>query len=278
MNIVEEMAIASGVPVPPVFVMKEDGINAFAAGYSPSDAVLGVTQGCIQKLNRKELQGVIAHEFSHILNGDMRISIKLIGILHGILLIGMRMAAKVAMPIVFLVTALIALVAWDMTFTRVLASTLQGLILTVAILWIIFGAILLLNTLKHSGGIAAIRNGFSGISPDRRVQAIIVAWLFGCFIEGASGFGTPAAVAAPLMVALGFPVVLVTGSYLFAQPRKSISNQDQTVDIVPFQANRWFLFNPVGGILLVDFPELLLPVKIAVSIKFCGVRHLLDFF
>ena len=89
MNIVEEMAIASGVPVPPVFVMKEDGINAFAAGYSPSDAVLGVTQGCIQKLNRKELQGVIAHEFSHILNGDMRISIKLIGILHGILLIGM---------------------------------------------------------------------------------------------------------------------------------------------------------------------------------------------
>ena len=73
------------------------------------------------------------------------------------------------------------------------------------ILWIIFGAILLLNTLKHSGGITAIRNGFSGISPDRRVQAIIVAWLFGSFIEGASGFGTPAAVAVPLLVGLGFP-------------------------------------------------------------------------
>ncbi|MBW5801900.1 L-lactate permease [Halomonas elongata] len=128
-------------------------------------------------------------------------------ILAGILLIGLRMAARVAMPIVFVATSLIALLVWDMTMTRVIASTLQGLILTVAILWIIFGAILLLNTLKHSGGITAIRNGFSGISPDRRVQAIIVAWLFGCFIEGASGFGTPAAVAAPLMVALGFPAL-----------------------------------------------------------------------
>ena len=89
MNIVEEMAIASGVPVPPVFLMDEDRINAFAAGYSPKDAVLGVTRGCISKLNRSELQGVIAHEFSHILNGDMRMNIKLIGILHGILLIGL---------------------------------------------------------------------------------------------------------------------------------------------------------------------------------------------
>ncbi len=102
---------------------------------------------------------------------------------------------------------MIGLWAWDMTLNRVVASTLQGLILTASILWIIFGAILLLNTLKHSGGIAAIRRGFSNISPDRRVQALIVAWLFGCFIEGASGFGTPAAVAAPLMVALGFPAL-----------------------------------------------------------------------
>lgn len=89
MNVVEEMAIASGVPVPPVFLLDEDGINAFAAGYSPSDAVLGITRGCAENLSRDELQGVIAHEFSHILNGDMRMSIKLIGILHGILLIGL---------------------------------------------------------------------------------------------------------------------------------------------------------------------------------------------
>lgn len=89
MNIVEEMALASGVPVPPVYLINEDGINAFAAGYSPSDAVLGVTTGCISQLSRDELQGVIAHEFSHILNGDMRMSIKLMGVLHGILLIGL---------------------------------------------------------------------------------------------------------------------------------------------------------------------------------------------
>lgn len=141
-------------------------------------------------------------------------------ILAGVLLIGFRMAAKTAMPIVYLVTAVIALFAWEMSFNRVLASTFQGLILTASILWIIFGAILLLNTLKHSGGIAAIRNGFSGISPDRRVQAIIVAWLFGCFIEGASGFGTPAAVAAPLMVALGFPALaaVVVGMMIQSTP------------------------------------------------------------
>lgn len=141
-------------------------------------------------------------------------------VLAGVLLIGFRLAAKTAMPIVFVVTALIGLMAWDMTLTRVAASTLQGLILTVSILWIIFGAILLLNTLKHSGGITAIRKGFSGISPDRRVQAIIVAWLFGCFIEGASGFGTPAAVAAPLLVALGFPALaaVVVGMMIQSTP------------------------------------------------------------
>ncbi len=128
-------------------------------------------------------------------------------VLAGVLLIGFRWPARLAMPVVYVITALIGLYAWGMSFNRVLASTLQGLILTVSILWIIFGAILLLNTLKHSGGIAAIRRGFSNISPDRRVQALIVAWLFGCFIEGASGFGTPAAVAAPLLVALGFPAL-----------------------------------------------------------------------
>ncbi|MDD2054308.1 L-lactate permease [Pseudomonas putida] len=128
-------------------------------------------------------------------------------VLAGVLLIGFRWPAKYAMPVVFLLTALIGLGAWDMSFNRVLASSLQGLILTAAILWIVFGAILLLNTLKHSGGISSIRRGFANISPDRRVQALIVAWLFGCFIEGASGFGTPAAVVAPLMVALGFPAM-----------------------------------------------------------------------
>ena len=90
LNVVEEMALASGTPVPPVYLLPgENGINAFAAGYSPSDAVVAVTRGTAEQLSRDELQGVIAHEFSHILNGDMRLNIRLIGILHGILLLGL---------------------------------------------------------------------------------------------------------------------------------------------------------------------------------------------
>lgn len=128
-------------------------------------------------------------------------------LLAAVLLIGLRWPASRAMPVVFLFTAAIGLFVWDMSVTRIIASTLQGLVITLGLLWIIFGAILLLNTLKHSGGITAIRAGFTTISPDRRIQAIIIAWLFGCFIEGASGFGTPAAIAAPLLVAVGFPAM-----------------------------------------------------------------------
>ncbi|MXZ39805.1 MAG: M48 family metalloprotease, partial [Holophagales bacterium] len=90
LNVVEEMAIASGTSTPPVYIMDgEAGINAFAAGFAPQDAVIGVTRGAATTLDRDELQGVIAHEFSHILNGDMRLNIRLIGLLHGIFLIGM---------------------------------------------------------------------------------------------------------------------------------------------------------------------------------------------
>ncbi|MCB9489663.1 MAG: M48 family metallopeptidase [Deltaproteobacteria bacterium] len=90
LNIVEEMAIASGVPMPQVFVLEsENGINAFAAGYEPADAAVTVTRGALVNLNREELQGVIAHEFSHILNGDMRLNIRLMGVLFGILAIAL---------------------------------------------------------------------------------------------------------------------------------------------------------------------------------------------
>lgn len=90
LNVVDEMAIAAGVPSPPVYLLAEEpGINAFAAGSRPDHAVIGVTQGCLDWLSRDELQGVIAHEFSHILNGDMRLNLRLIGLLHGILLIGL---------------------------------------------------------------------------------------------------------------------------------------------------------------------------------------------
>ena len=128
-------------------------------------------------------------------------------LIAAILLVGFRWPAKWAMPLVYIIAAVIALTAWGVGITRVTASTIQGLFITFDILYIIFGAILLLNVLKHSGAITAIRAGFTSISTDRRVQVVIVAWLFGSFIEGSAGFGTPAAIASPLMVALGFPAM-----------------------------------------------------------------------
>lgn len=124
-----------------------------------------------------------------------------------ILLVLMRWPAKRAMPIAWLYTGLMGLFVWKMDLTRVAASSLQGVFIAITILYIVFGAILMLNTLTFSGAVTTIRRGFMDISPDRRIQAIIVAFLFGAFIEGAAGFGTPAAVAAPLMVVLGFPAI-----------------------------------------------------------------------
>jgi len=90
LNIVEEMAIASGLPVPPVYLMDDEpGVNAFAAGNNPNDAVVGVTRGALNAFSREEMQGVMAHEFSHILNGDMKLNIRLMGVLYGILVIGL---------------------------------------------------------------------------------------------------------------------------------------------------------------------------------------------
>lgn len=88
-NVVEEMALASGTVVPSVYLLPDHGINAFAAGFTPQDAVIGVTQGAITLLTREELQGVIAHEFSHIYNGDMRLNTRLVAIVHGILVLGL---------------------------------------------------------------------------------------------------------------------------------------------------------------------------------------------
>jgi len=128
-------------------------------------------------------------------------------IVAAVLLVGLHWPARRAMPVVYLTAAGIALFFWEMSINRVLASTIQGMLVTVSVLWIIFGAIMLLNTLQNSGAISTIRAGFTNVSPDRRVQVLILAWLFGCFIEGASGFGTPAAIAAPLLVAIGFPAL-----------------------------------------------------------------------
>ena len=140
--------------------------------------------------------------------------------LAGFLLIGLRRPARQVMPLVFVVTVLFAHFYWQVSWQRILGSTLQGWVITAGLLWIIFGALLLLNTLARSGAIQVIREGFAELSPDRRIQVILIAWLFGSFIEGASGFGTPAAVAAPLMVAVGFPALaaVVAGMMIQSTP------------------------------------------------------------
>ncbi len=122
-----------------------------------------------------------------------------------ILLVGLRIPAKKAMPISFAITVVIAYVFWNISWDYLVASTIQGLFITFDILYIIFGAIVLLNLLNYSGALGVIRSGFMDISEDRRIQVIILVWLFGSFIEGAAGFGTPAAVVAPLLVGMGFP-------------------------------------------------------------------------
>lgn len=125
----------------------------------------------------------------------------------GVLLVGLRWPASHAMPISYVTAVVLALGVWRVAPLQVAAATLHGLVITATLLYIIFGAILLLNTLRESGAIRTIQATLTAISPDRRLQVIVVAWLFGSFIEGAAGFGTPAAVAVPLLVGVGFPAL-----------------------------------------------------------------------
>lgn len=135
-------------------------------------------------------------------------------------LVGLRWPAARAMPLCYVAVVVLALGVWRAPAHQVAAATVNGLVITATILLIIFGAILLLETLRESGGLRAMRAGFEGISPDRRIQAIIVAWLFGSFIEGAAGFGTPAAVCVPLLAGLGFPAMaaVVAGMTIQSTP------------------------------------------------------------
>ncbi|WP_331346585.1 L-lactate permease [Cellvibrio sp. UBA7661] len=122
-----------------------------------------------------------------------------------VLLVLLRLPATRAMPLSLVITAAFAFYVWQVPTVQLAASVLEGWVIAFTILMIVFGAILLLNTLTALGAIKVICAGFARISPDHRVQVIIIAWLFGAFLEGASGFGTPAAIGAPLLVALGFP-------------------------------------------------------------------------
>ncbi|MEM9367840.1 MAG: L-lactate permease [Planctomycetota bacterium] len=135
-------------------------------------------------------------------------------------LVGRRWPASRAMPLAYTAATTVALAYWRLPSNQVLAATMNGLVIAVTLLYIIFGAILLLNTLERSGGLEVIRGGFHAIHPDRRVQVILIAWLFGSFIEGSAGFGTPAAVCVPLMVGLGFPprAAVVAGMMIQSTP------------------------------------------------------------
>ncbi|MCC9599250.1 L-lactate permease [Stieleria sp. JC731] len=134
-----------------------------------------------------------------------------------ILLVGLRLPASRAMPIAYGSVVALALAIWQVDFATVAAASVKGLTVVIQLLWIIFGAILLLNTLSESGGLATIRSGFTRITPDRRIQVILIAWLFGTFIEGSAGFGTPAAVCVPLLVGLGFPAMAAVISGMIIQ-------------------------------------------------------------
>ncbi|MGB6016254.1 MAG: L-lactate permease, partial [Nodosilinea sp.] len=138
-----------------------------------------------------------------------------------LLLVVARRPASQAMPGALVVTALVAGLVWQVPLNYIAASLVQGLAIAVEILFIVFGAILLLNVLQASGAISVIRQSLLALSPDRRVQMIIIAWLFGSFIEGASGFGTPAVVCVPLLVAVGFPALAAVLAALIIQSTPS---------------------------------------------------------
>lgn len=124
-----------------------------------------------------------------------------------VLMVGLQWPATKAMPVSFFVALFLAIFVWKTPLNWIAASVTNGIVITIEILLIIFGALALLFTMRESGALSAINRGFSNISPDKRVQAIIIAWLFGGFIEGAAGFGTPAALTAPLLLSLGFPAL-----------------------------------------------------------------------
>lgn len=128
-------------------------------------------------------------------------------ILIFVLMAGFRQPATRAMPLAFLVTFLLAVFVWQVHWNWLFAASINGVVIAFKILLIVFGALTLLFTLRESGAIGVINDFFTGISPDKRVQAIIITWLFGSFLEGAAGFGTPAAITAPLLLSLGFPAL-----------------------------------------------------------------------
>lgn len=124
-----------------------------------------------------------------------------------IMMVGLRQPATRAMPLAWLVCVICALVGWKLPIEQIAALSFQGVIVAIGVLIIVFGAILVLYTMEQSGGMETIQYGMQGVSKDRRLQTIIIGFMFAAFIEGSAGFGTPAALAAPLLLAMGFPAM-----------------------------------------------------------------------
>lgn len=141
-------------------------------------------------------------------------------IVVAIFLVGLRWPASKAMPLSYITVVIVGYFVWQLPVAKIVGGTVNGLVTAISLLYIIYGSVLVLYTIMESGGLAQIRKSLIDVSPDRRVQVIIVAWLFGSFIEGASGFGTPAAVACPLMLGLGFPAfaAVISGMIIQSTP------------------------------------------------------------
>lgn len=208
----------------------------------------------------------------------------------GIFLVGLRWSASRAMPLSYITSLILALAVWQVPFNQVAAASVKGVVIALTLLYIIFGAILLLNVLKESGALNRIRQTFTEISPDRRIQAIIIGWLFGSFIEGSAGFGTPAAVAVPLMVGLGFPplAAVMVGMIIQSTPvsfgavgtpilvgvKSSIENSPEVAAY--FQANG--IASLEGGLGMIGFRVAILHACAGVLIPLFVVCMLTKFF
>ncbi|ELY43124.1 L-lactate permease [Natronorubrum bangense] len=157
-------------------------------------------------------------------------------VIVAVLLVGLLWPAARSMPVAWLVAAIVGFVIWDMPFEWIVAASIRGGMAAIEILWIVFGALVLLYTLMRSGAVDRINDGFASISEDRRVQVVLLAFFLATFIEGVAGFGTPAAVVAPLLLALGFPALAAVVAALVGHAVATVFGAVGTPVIVGFEA------------------------------------------
>ncbi|WP_418284573.1 L-lactate permease [Halorubrum sp. DTA46] len=163
------------------------------------------------------------------------------------LLVGLLWPASRAMPVAWLAAAAVAFLAWDMPATWILAASIDGAMAAVEILWIVLGALVLLYTLMNSGAVDRINAGFASISDDRRVQVVLLGFFLATFIEGVAGFGTPAAVVAPLLLALGFPALAAVVAALVGHAVATVFGAVGTPVIVGFEQPLEAVADPIAA-------------------------------